>query len=228
MPPSFEQLFIQKVAAAAARCAADTGLWTSVVLAQWADETAWGTSRAWLLSNNPAGISPHGTIASYATEAVGFSEYIRTMNLSFYDGVRAAKLSGPLAQARALGASPWAAGHYAGAGETPGSSLVTIIESNDLTAYDGAEGSLNPKPQPQVEPTQKDDDVNPFIAQVAGEAGEFVIWPDGEKSFIADPADTAQFLEQWAQSAPRPITAGTLAQIPSKQLPTGAPPAPQP
>lgn len=225
MPPSFEQLFINKVVAAAARCAADTGLWTSVVLAQWADETAWGTSRAWLYGNNPAGVSPGGKIASYPSQAAGFAAYVQTMGLKYYEPVRDARPLGAVAQALALGRSPWAGGHYTAEGGIPGSSLVGIIGSMDLTAYDGAEQTLNPQPQPKQE--DEDDMTAAFIAQESGGSAEFVIWPEGSKSFIAQPADTAALLKQFGQSGAVQLTAATLSQIPSKQLPAGAPQPPE-
>jgi hypothetical protein len=153
--PSFESLFVTNYAAAAARAAADTGLWTSVVLAQWADETAFGTSRAFLLGNNFAGVSPGGKIASYPSQAAGLSAYIETMDLATYDSVRAAKAAGARDQAVALGKSPWAGGHYTAPGGEPGSSLVGIIDSLNLTAYDGAEGSLNPQPPTVEDPTMQ-------------------------------------------------------------------------
>lgn len=150
--PSFEQLFVSKYAATAARAAADTGLWTSVVLAQWSNETFYGTSRAFLLGNNFAGVSPGGVIANYPSQSAGLAAYIETMNLPDYDPVRAARSSGAREQAFALGRSPWAAGHYAGVDGVDGSALVSIMDALDLYAYDGAENSLNPQPQKMEAP----------------------------------------------------------------------------
>jgi hypothetical protein len=228
VPPSFEQLFITNNVAAAARCAADTGLWTSVVLAQWADETAWGTSRAWVYGHNPAGISPGGVIASYPSEGAGFAAWVETMELPAYAPVRSVKSEGPQSQALALGRSPWAGGKYIAEGSTqPGSALVSIIISMDLTAYDGAEETLNPAPKPVPVPQPiEEEEVNPFVSQLVGSDAEFIVWPDGEKSFIAEGTDTAALLKQWGQSAVVPLSAGTLGQIPSKPLPAGATPVP--
>lgn len=230
MPPSFEQLFISNNVAAAARCAADTGLWTSVVLAQWSNETFYGTSRAWVFGHNPAGISPGGQIADYPSLGDGLRAYVFTMGLEYYAPVRAARPQGAVAQALALGRSPWAGGHYIGEGsEEPGSALVGIIESMDLTAYDGAEQTLNPQPQPSTAPPPpEEDEMNPFVAQESASAAEFVIWPDGAKSFIATPGDTQVLMKQFGQTSgiPVPLTAGTLAMIPSKPLPAGAVAAP--
>lgn len=168
-------LFFSKELTPAARAAADTGLFTSVVLAQWADETGYGTSSAWVYGNNPAGISPDGSIANYPSQAAGYAAYVETMNLDYYDAVRAAKEQGALAQAYALGQSPWAAGHYTGAGEAPGQSLVDIIETNDLTAYDGLESTLNPPPQGEA--TMPVSPAVPFAAQGhIVQATDGVIW----------------------------------------------------
>ena len=153
MPPSFESLFVTNYAAAAARAAADTGLWTSVVLAQWANETFFGTSRAFLQGNNFAGVSPGGVVASYPSQSAGLSAYIETMNLATYDGVRAAKEVGAREQAIVLGASPWAGGHYENAANAgPGSALVDLIDGLNLGAYDGAEDQLNPPPPTMEDP----------------------------------------------------------------------------
>ncbi len=159
MPPSFEQLFITNHVAQAARAAAETGLWTSVVLAQWADETAWGTSPAFVFGCNFAGVSPGGKIATYPSESAGLAAYVETMNLPFYDAVRIAKSEGARVQALALGYSPWAAGHYEAVGGGAGSALVAIIDSLNLTAYDGAESSLNPQPPKEAPKMQCSDPV---------------------------------------------------------------------
>lgn len=155
MPPAFESLFITNYAAEAARAAADTGLWTSVVLAQWINETAAGTSRAFVLGNNFAGVSPGGKIASYPSKAAGLAAYIDTMNSHIYDPVREAKKAGPRDEAVALGESRWAEGQYKAIGGGPGSALVGIIDSLNLTAYDGAEGQINPKPPTVEDPTMQ-------------------------------------------------------------------------
>lgn len=155
MPPSFESLFITNYAAAAARAAADTGLWTSVVLAQWADETDYGTSRAFLLGNNFAGVSGAGVVLSYPSQAAGLQAYIDTMNDADYNAVRAAKAAGARDQAVALGESPWATSHYEAIGGGPGSALVGIIDALNLTTYDGAEQSINPQPPNVEDPTMQ-------------------------------------------------------------------------
>jgi len=118
-----------------------TGVLVSVILAQWANETDWGTSPAWVVGHNPAGISPGGVIARYPSVRAGVSAYIATMFDPDYGPVRAAL--GWNAQAVALGRSPWAAGHYDN-GDGPGSSLVELIRENVLWLYDGPTKDVSP------------------------------------------------------------------------------------
>ena len=133
----------------AAYAAPRVGLWNSVVLAQWADETGWGTSDYWTVGHNPAGISPGGVVASYPTVQAGIDAYVETMNLPYYDEVRAAKNQGNIAQAAALGASPWAGGHY---GNPPGADLENIIRENDLGRFDQIPVSVVPPATPPARP----------------------------------------------------------------------------
>ena len=102
------------------------GLLPEVALAQWGCETAWGTSEAWLHGWNPAGISPEGHIAKYATVLEGMEAYVATVNNGYYTAVKEAAARGPIAQAIALGESPWAGGHYNN-GSGDGSTLVAIL-----------------------------------------------------------------------------------------------------
>ncbi|MGA2835513.1 MAG: hypothetical protein ABSF84_02840 [Acidimicrobiales bacterium] len=143
-----EAAFLELVAPYAIPAAERAGFWPSVVLAQWADETEWGSSLAWLHGCNPAGISPGGVIASYPSIAAGADAWIATALQSDYDPVRAEYSHGNLAQALALGRSPWAAGHYIAEGSSvPGTSLYDIIEDNDLESFD----SQPANPQSQLE-----------------------------------------------------------------------------
>jgi hypothetical protein len=62
--------------------------------------------------------------------------YVAVAGLSFYGGVGyAARHGGPNAAAKALGASPWDAGHYTGIGD-PGSSLIILMHAFNLYRYD--------------------------------------------------------------------------------------------
>lgn len=140
-PDSAEQGFLNAVLPYAQEGHARTGVLVSVILAQWADETGWGTSEAWVTGHNPAGISPGGVIASYPDIAAGVQAWWETMLEAFYDPVRAAR--GWQAQASALGDSPWAAGHYELDG-IKGAALLSIITHNSLWLYDQA-----PQPQPE-------------------------------------------------------------------------------
>jgi hypothetical protein len=133
-----------------------TGLHPIVILAQWADETGWGTSEAWTVGHNPAGISPNGAIAHYADVEEGMNRYVETMKLPYYDHVRAAFNGGAHAQAIALGQSPWAAGQYGGHAH-PGADLVSIMD-RDLSDFDGGAGGSGPAPSPgSVTPAWSDE-----------------------------------------------------------------------
>lgn len=125
------------------------GLFPSVILAQWALETGWGSSEAWIHGHNPAGISGGGHPLAYPGVQAGMDAYVETIRLSYYDAVREARAKGAEAQARALGASPWDAGHYGGA-DAPGSVLVTIMQEQHLEQQlDGVEA---PTTAPAVPP----------------------------------------------------------------------------
>lgn len=140
---------------------AQTGFLVSVILAQWADETTYGASKAFVQQNNFAGVSVGGGVNTFKSKDDGLAAYVETANLGFYDPVRAAKSQGAQAQAIALGKSPWAAAHYNGAAykagaRCPGPScgtllanagvdLVSIINSNKLTQYDG-QSLIQPAP----------------------------------------------------------------------------------
>lgn len=127
-----------------------TGVWPGVILAQWSLETGHGSSYAFQVQNNYAGVSVAGGINSFQSKAAGLAAYIETLNLSYYDGVRAAKNSGAVAQMIALGASPWAATHYDQADwiavgspqdgrwnpPHPGQDLIAVYNSDNLSQYD--------------------------------------------------------------------------------------------
>lgn len=114
---------------------AATGVLTSVILSQWADETAYGGPN-WTVYCNPGDIGDpdEGGQTTFPTLAAGVAAYIALMNDPLYAAVRQAV--GWQAQCVALGESPWAASHYDESGGGPGSDLVSIIEDNDLTRYD--------------------------------------------------------------------------------------------
>src|SRR5216683_5214178 len=94
-----------------ARAVSDgTGIDSAVLLAQWANETAFGTV---VVGNNLGNIrcSPT-TFCTYATLDDFATACIATFHNGFYDAVLAATT--PAAQLAALVASPWSGGHYGG------------------------------------------------------------------------------------------------------------------
>lgn len=120
----------------AARQLGHLSRWT--ILAQWAVETGWGTSSLCVHDHNLAGIRWYGHVGSfqvggirgeqgtgfagYGTLGAFIADYVRTMNLPAYSAVRAAV--GAEAGCRALGLSPWDAGHYRSGGVVGGSLLA--------------------------------------------------------------------------------------------------------
>jgi hypothetical protein len=156
--PSFFKEFLKDAQQASAGC----GFLVSVILAQWADETAYGGTLSSHDTWNFAGLTGNvygavGTtsngLAIYASEAAGLNAYIECANQSIYDKVRAA--SNSTDQAVALGQSPWAGAKYDAADylagrplANPGIDLITIISANNLTQYDA--GSVD-----SSSPTQK-------------------------------------------------------------------------
>jgi hypothetical protein len=106
------------------------GILPETILIQWADETGYGTSRAFLEGHNPAGISFNGHLITFQTLAQGIARYqqILQIDAGWYRPVCEAQ--GVVAQLKALGASPWAASHYTAAGGEPGSTLVSMWESD--------------------------------------------------------------------------------------------------
>ncbi len=88
---------------------AGTGIDPVVLLAQWANETQWGTQ----VSGNNLGNIRCGTgFCQYATLADFAAACIATFHNGFYGPVLSARTAE--AQLAAIVASPWAAGHYGG------------------------------------------------------------------------------------------------------------------
>src|SRR6267143_4017112 len=87
-----------------------TGIDNVVLLAQWANETAWGTV---VVGNNLGNIrcSPT-TFCRYATLDDFATACIATFHNGYYNAVLAATTAE--AQLAALVASPWDSGHYGG------------------------------------------------------------------------------------------------------------------
>lgn len=119
---------------------AQTGVLTSVILAQWAEETGWG-GPDWSPNNNPGNVGSFDNqpVARFPTIAAGVAAYIDLMNAAdrpeFAKTIRTGAT--PADQARLLGAANpvWASGRYDNGGG-PGSALIAIIQDNNLAAYD--------------------------------------------------------------------------------------------
>ncbi len=89
---------------------AGTGIDPTVLLAQWSNETAWGTA---VFANNLGNIRCTPTaFCQYATLDDFANGCIATFHNGFYAAVLAATT--PLAQLAAIVASPWSSGHYGG------------------------------------------------------------------------------------------------------------------
>ena len=127
---------------------AQTGWPVSVILAQWGLEHGWRipgfTGYNW--GNTGAmpgfpmvpGSDVPGSPAAFAyasTPTAGVQIYVRCAQLVYYRGVTTAARDGADAAARALGASPWDAGHYTDH-DAPGSSLLSIMRVYNLYWYD--------------------------------------------------------------------------------------------
>jgi hypothetical protein len=190
--------FFDEALPEASRAAAATGLFTSVVLAQWADETDYGQSTDWTVKHNPGNISPGGVVASYPSLVIGVQAYIYTMNSQPQFGPSIRKGTTPQAQCFLLGdCSPvWAASHY---GSPPGSTLVQIIEDSDLTRYDTA-------------PPIEEDDVKAGIVNVGPGQPTWLVFPQG-KVQIPSVAD----IEAWRTLGALDVTmtANQVALLPT-------------
>jgi len=153
-PPSFgtatnAQAFINVALPYARQAHQQTGWPVSMILAQWGLEHGWripgftgynwGNSGAIPGFPRVAGTNVPGSPAAFAYAANpqdGVAIYVHCARLSYYTNVaRAAAAYGPDAAARALGASPWDAGHYTATGN-PGSSLLSIMRVYNLYWYD--------------------------------------------------------------------------------------------
>lgn len=133
-----------------------TGVPASVILAQWAVETGYGTSAAFRDGWNYAGVSPGGRIARYSSQAEGLAAYISTLLHPRYAPVRTAGAAD--SAARQLGRSPWAESRYGGDGRQ----LLQVMGSNNLAAFD------DPKFTPAIFP------ILPFLPPVLDKGREML------------------------------------------------------
>lgn len=126
------QAFANEMAPYAIAASQATGINANVILAQWGNETGWGTSHAWTTNHNPAGIGITGSGVAgknYGSIQGGVQAYINFVNgNSRYKAVKAAGVNNPQAQAIAFGNSGWAAGKYDNGGG-PGSSLIADMQA---------------------------------------------------------------------------------------------------
>lgn len=123
--------FVIYLAAEADFAAQGTKLDRWAILTQWADETGMGSSYHFVTGHNPAGMSTRHvdgtyTVNHYSTLAAGVADYVAYLHNGNYGAVLATAGQPVETQLLALGASPWAGGHY---GNPPGSDLVSLWRS---------------------------------------------------------------------------------------------------
>lgn len=102
--------YIENMNPYAQQASAGTGLPVSLILAQWAHETGWGSSSLAVNHNNHGGINytsnadynADGRHAGYRTIAAFVQDYVRVLNLSFYAHIRQAAAAGASAGDLAL------------------------------------------------------------------------------------------------------------------------------
>lgn len=143
-----QQAFIDEVLGDAHAAASHLGIPVSPILAQWANETGFGTSDAWRNGNNYAGVSQlekfqielgahygdQGSILFYPSREAGLAGYIGRWGDQVYTDTRAAwqaHAHDAYQVADDIERSPWAGGHYGGNG------LRKLMMQRNLTQYDG-------------------------------------------------------------------------------------------
>lgn len=136
--------FFAKMQPYADKAAAALGIDAGVILAQWADESANGTSLLARSANNYGGINhsansiasgADGVFASYKSIDQFVQDYIRVMSLSYYKDVIAAGKKGDIpGTIRALGESPYAASGYDTTNKgIPGADIQAIYDAETHT-----------------------------------------------------------------------------------------------
>jgi hypothetical protein len=192
------------------------GWWPAVILAQWGNETAWGTSVAFVEGKNFAGVSSGGKVLSYPNYPAGLAAYEWVAKLSYYDAVRAAHDAGPIAEAKALGESPWAGGHYEGDGAFayPGGALVEEIQLYDLARFEYLDGTGPGKPPPPPPPFAKLDDLTAsrivieahlLVLNRTPTGAEFSTWVDALGAGVREAAELVEELSSEPQSFLSPM-----------------------
>ena len=126
-----------------------TGWPVSMILAQWGLEQGWQTptftgynfGNCGGLHDEPfiPGTTVPGSPSTFAyadDPEDGLRFYVHVAGLPYYGKIApAARDGGPIAAAKALGASPWDAGHYTATND-PGSSLIALMQRYNLQQYD--------------------------------------------------------------------------------------------
>jgi hypothetical protein len=191
--------FFNKLLPFAQQAREETGLPVSVILAQWAVESGFEADN-WVGNLNYAGITKDGGPAAgfreYASTEEFTKDYISTLQLSYYDGVRQAAAEGaPVAViAETLGRSPWdAAGYTDPELGYPGSTLLQTISSYNLLRYEAApEGANEPAKDNFGEALQRFlNGTDPNTGEPETSAGYWSRWgnPNNKKELATLPSD---------------------------------------
>lgn len=130
--------FIDEYSSYADQASQATGINNLLILAQWANETNYGTQFSEKNNIGNIGVYGGGPNPSYATPEAGVQAYINFMMQPRYAPVRDAKTAD--AQAVALGESGYASGQYNDGGG-PGSSLIAALNGGTVGTSNGAVGS---------------------------------------------------------------------------------------
>ncbi|MGG4434630.1 peptidoglycan-binding protein [Priestia megaterium] len=138
-----------------------------VIIAQWAKESAYGNSDLVQSSNNYAGVTyvsnsiadfQKGRFAGYNTIDKFVQDYIRVMNLPYYDKVRAADTIEMTCIE--LGKSPYSAND-----PSYGTTIFQIVTKNNLSRF-GADVLPEPAPTPPVPPIATNPEEMPTVTSL--------------------------------------------------------------
>ncbi|TPF17907.1 peptidoglycan-binding protein [Priestia megaterium] len=138
-----------------------------VIIAQWAKESAYGNSDLVQSSNNYAGVTyvsnsiadfQKGRFAGYNTIDKFVQDYIRVMNLPYYDKVRAADTVEMTCIE--LGKSPYSAND-----PSYGTTIFQIVTKNNLSRF-GADVLPEPVPAPPIPPVATTPEEMPTVTSL--------------------------------------------------------------
>lgn len=151
-----------------------------VGMAQVVVETGWGTSYAWRSMANPAGIESDGRLRQFPTPEAGIDAWATLLETSpLYVRVREAK-GDNIAQAHALGESPWSASHY---GSPPGQDIINLLPEIGPLLSDVSHPMPDPTPTPNPTADKPAGEVGTgmkILATIPLEGGRFQAKLDGE------------------------------------------------